>query len=122
MSSPQEDMMHRQIAHDTREHWLTTMEEIEERMSWLYTKVQYTHHSDHDPVFQVWLRDHDDRMIDMRHDGVPVNWTQFVLATPRDVELAKILTLDWALEEENAFNDLLCLLEKGGFPDGRRTD
>ena len=117
MSSPQEDMMHRQIDDDTREHWVTTMEEIEERLSWLYTKTEYK-----DKKFRVWLRDHDDRMIDMRHDGVPVNWTQFVLTTPRDIELAKILALDWALEEENAFNDLLCLLENGGFPDGRKTD
>ncbi len=95
------------------EHWVTSMEEIEKRLSWLYTKTEYKNR-----MFYVWARDCDDRPIYLRHQGVPVNYAIFDLTTPRDVELAKILHLDWALEEENAFNDLLRLLENGGFPDG----
>ncbi len=93
------------------EHWVTSMEEIWERLSWLYTKVIYR-----DNTLTVWTRDKDDRPIYLRHQGVPVNWAYFECITPRDVELAKILHLDWSLEEENAFNDLLRLLENGGFP------
>jgi hypothetical protein len=101
----------------TEHYWLTPFAEIEERLSWRYTRTRYENET-----FTVWARDHNDRPIYLQLVGPPVNWASFELATPREIKLAKILHLDWSLKEGNPLDDLLSVLENGGFPDGKRTD